>query len=48
MDTPYTPREGKPVEINALWILALEICDYLEIDHPVSPKRTKCLLCILE
>ncbi len=41
MDTPYTPREGKPVEINALWILALEICDYLEIDHPVSPKRVR-------
>ncbi|NLV28308.1 MAG: amylo-alpha-1,6-glucosidase [Methanomicrobiales archaeon] len=41
MDTPSTPREGKTVEINALWILALEISDYLEIGLPVSPKNVR-------
>lgn len=41
MDTPSTPREGKPVEINALWILALELCEYLEIGVPVAPKQVR-------
>lgn len=29
MDTKYTPREGKPVEINALWFNALSILEEL-------------------
>lgn len=41
MDTSYTPREGQPVEINALWILALELCEYLDIGVPVSPKQVR-------
>ena len=41
MDTPYTPREGKPVEVNALWVLALEVCEYLEIGVPVSSKQVR-------
>lgn len=36
MDTKYTPRQGKPVEINALWILMLEIAEFLKITPPVS------------
>ncbi|MDD1729901.1 MAG: amylo-alpha-1,6-glucosidase [Methanospirillum sp.] len=35
MDTSYTPRTGLPVEINALWILALELLEYLKIPTPV-------------
>ncbi len=34
MDTPFTPREGKPVEINALWINALQWADSLGIPTP--------------
>ncbi|HOJ95534.1 MAG TPA: amylo-alpha-1,6-glucosidase [Methanospirillum sp.] len=41
MNTRYTPREGKPVEINALWVLALEVCEYLEINVPVSSKQVR-------
>jgi len=29
MDTKYTPREGKPIEINALWFNALSILEEL-------------------
>lgn len=36
MDTPATPRDGMPVEINALWILALELMEYLKFSTPVS------------
>ncbi|MDD1724298.1 MAG: amylo-alpha-1,6-glucosidase, partial [Methanospirillum sp.] len=41
MDTSFTPRAGKPVEINALWILALEICEYQEIGVPVTSKNAR-------
>ncbi|MCA1916033.1 amylo-alpha-1,6-glucosidase [Methanospirillum hungatei] len=41
MDTPSTPREGRPVEVNALWVLALEVCEYLEIGVPVSSKQVR-------
>jgi glycogen debranching enzyme len=36
MDTVYTPREGKPVEINALWIHALDEAESMGIIPPVS------------
>ncbi|TAJ45888.1 amylo-alpha-1,6-glucosidase [Methanofollis fontis] len=36
MDTPHTPRAGKPVEVNALWIAALRCAESLGIDTPVS------------
>lgn len=35
MDTPNTPRDGKPIEINALWILALELMECLKLSPPV-------------
>jgi glycogen debranching enzyme len=35
MDTRFTPRNGKPVEINALWILMLEMAEFLKINPPV-------------
>jgi len=38
MDTDFTPREGKPVEINALWVHALSEADAMGIETPVSPK----------
>jgi glycogen debranching enzyme len=41
MDTQYTPRNGKPVEINALWILALELAEYLKISSPVSSQDAR-------
>ena len=36
MDTAFTPREGKPVEINALWIHALDQAESMGIIPPVS------------
>jgi glycogen debranching enzyme len=36
MDTEFTPREGKPVEINALWISALAESEAMGITTPVS------------
>ncbi len=36
MDTVHTPREGKPVEINALWIHALDEAESMGIIPPVS------------
>jgi len=36
MDTVFTPREGKPVEINALWIHALDEAESMGIIPPVS------------
>ncbi len=36
MDTKYTPRDGCPVEINALWINALDFSDRLGIDIPTN------------
>jgi len=41
MDTRYTPREGKPVEINALWINALKFAQTIEIEPPFSPKKAE-------
>jgi glycogen debranching enzyme len=37
MDTPFTPREGKPVEINALWVHALQLADKMGVAMPVEP-----------
>jgi glycogen debranching enzyme len=36
MDTEFSPREGKPVEINALWVHALSEADAMGIETPVS------------
>ncbi len=41
MDTKYTPRQGKPVEINALWILMLEMAEFLQISPPVSSSKAR-------
>jgi glycogen debranching enzyme len=38
MDTDFTPREGKPVEINALWVHAVSEGDAMGIETPVSPE----------
>jgi glycogen debranching enzyme len=38
MDTDFTPRGGKPVEINALWVHALSEGDAMGIETPVSPE----------
>ena len=35
MDTEFTPREGKPVEINALWVNALAESEAMGITTPV-------------
>jgi glycogen debranching enzyme len=37
MDTPFTPRRGKPVEVNALWIHALNVADEMGVAIPVRP-----------
>jgi glycogen debranching enzyme len=39
MDTPSTPRKGRQVEVNALWVLAHEVCEYLEIGGAVLSKQ---------
>lgn len=36
MDTAFTPRDGKPVEINALWINALDEAESMGIIPPVT------------
>lgn len=41
MDTPFTPRMGKPVEVNALWIEALRFACSLDIDPPVLPEHAE-------
>jgi glycogen debranching enzyme len=41
MDTVYTPREGKPVEVNALWIHALEYASRRGLETPVSPDQAR-------
>jgi len=38
MDTRYTERKGKPVEVNALWINALKISDGMGSRPPVRPE----------
>jgi glycogen debranching enzyme len=37
MDTQFTPRQGKPVEINALWVRSLEFAEELGLDPPLKP-----------
>ena len=37
MDTQYTERKGKPVEVNALWINALKIAEQMGLKPPVEP-----------
>lgn len=39
MDTPFTPRAGKPVEVNALWVAALRFAESLGIDGPVTARE---------
>jgi glycogen debranching enzyme len=41
MDTPHTARKGKAVEVNALWIKALELAGQMEIDAPVKPAAAR-------
>jgi glycogen debranching enzyme len=41
MDTDFTPREGKPVEINALWINALKEAEAMGIPPPVSHESAR-------
>lgn len=41
MDTAFTPRAGKPVEINALWVSALAESDAMGIPVPVSPESAR-------
>ena len=36
MDTEFTPRTGKPVEINALWVSALREAEGMGIETPVD------------
>lgn len=38
MDTDFTPREGKPVEINALWVNALQEAEAMGIRTIVHPE----------
>ncbi len=38
MDTDFTPREGKPVEINALWVNALKESEAMGIRTIVHPE----------
>lgn len=38
MDTEFTPRKGKPVEINALWVHALSEAKAMGIENIVSPE----------
>ncbi len=37
MDTKFTERKGKPVEVNALWINALKIAVKMGLKPPVEP-----------
>lgn len=41
MDTAFTPREGKPVEVNALWIEALAFAEAIGLDTPVSARMAR-------
>ena len=38
MDTRFTPRTGKPVEVNALWVNALQEAEAMGIPTPVRPE----------
>ncbi|AEA47230.1 amylo-alpha-1,6-glucosidase [Archaeoglobus veneficus] len=41
MDTRFTPREGKPVEVNALWINTLRFADRIGIHCPDSSVKAE-------
>jgi glycogen debranching enzyme len=41
MDTQFTPRAGKPVDINALWINALDESESMGIIPPVSVESAR-------
>ncbi len=41
MDTRYTVRKGKAVEVNALWINALEIAEGMGLPAPVKPAAAR-------
>ncbi|MDR2855916.1 MAG: amylo-alpha-1,6-glucosidase [Methanomicrobiales archaeon] len=41
MDTKFTGREGKPVEINSLWLHALSFCEQHHIPVPVPAADVK-------
>jgi len=41
MDTDFTPREGKPVEINALWINALKEAEAMGFRTIISPESAR-------
>ena len=41
MDTKFTAREGKPVEINSLWLHALSFCEQYQISVPVPSQDVK-------
>ena len=41
MDTAFTPRAGKPVEVNALWVHALAEAEAMGIPVPVSPESAR-------
>jgi glycogen debranching enzyme len=41
MDTEFTPREGKPVEINALWVNALKEAEGMQIPTSVDHEAAR-------
>jgi glycogen debranching enzyme len=41
MDTRYTPRDGKPVEVNALWVHTLEFGAACGLDTPIQPRSAR-------
>jgi len=41
MDTAFTPRAGKPVEVNALWVHALAEAEAMGIPVPVSSESAR-------
>ncbi len=41
MDTQFTPRAGKPVDINALWINALDEAESMGIIPPISVESAR-------
>jgi len=41
MDTPFTAREGKPIEINSLWLHALSFCEEHQIKTPMPAANVR-------
>jgi glycogen debranching enzyme len=41
MDTAFTPREGKPVEVNALWIHTLTYASRSGLEPPYRPEMVR-------